>query len=69
LFRGRSVGAPLFGGKGAPTRVNFIYFKERFRLFVFNGKRRKGASLLFRPEGFSFVSEEEVSNDISFFVF
>jgi hypothetical protein len=44
-------------------------FLEKELLFEFNVKRRKGASLLFRQEGFSFVSEEEVSNDISFFVF
>jgi hypothetical protein len=53
-------------GKGAPTRVIFI--QERSLLFEFNAKRRKGAYLLIKKEGFSFVLKEEVSHDISFFI-
>ncbi|OGP94231.1 MAG: hypothetical protein A2157_14205 [Deltaproteobacteria bacterium RBG_16_47_11] len=65
MFHGRRVGAPLFEGKGAPTRD---HPEERSLLFQINVERRKGAYLLFKKEGFSFVMEE-VSNDISFFVF
>jgi hypothetical protein len=66
LFHGPRVGAPLFEGKGAPTRDHPI--KERSLLSQINVERRKGAYLLIMKEGFSFVTEE-VSNDISFFVF
>ncbi len=69
MFHGRSVGAPLFDEKGAPTEVNLTgSILKRYLLFELNEKRRKGAYLLFRKEGVSFVVEE-VSNDISFFVF
>jgi len=34
-----------------------------------NGKRRKGACLLFRKEGGFLILVEEVSDDISFFIF
>jgi hypothetical protein len=50
---------------GAPTRDHPV---ERSLLFQINVERRKGAYLLIRKEGFSFV-KEEVSDDISFFVF
>jgi hypothetical protein len=50
-----------------PTRVDFL--RGGILLFDHNVKRRKGAYLLIKKEGFSFISEEEVSNDISFFVF
>jgi hypothetical protein len=42
--------------------------EERSLLSNINVERRKGAYLLIMKEGFSFV-REEVSNDISFFVF
>jgi hypothetical protein len=57
---------PLFEGKGAPTRDHLT--EERSLLSQLNVERRKGACLLVMKEGFSFVTEE-VSNDISFFVF
>jgi hypothetical protein len=66
LFHGQRVGAPLFEGKGAPTRDHSI--EERSLLSQFNVERRKGACLLIMKESFSFV-REGVSNDISFFVF
>ena len=62
-----ALAPPLYDGKGAPTRVNFI--KERSLLFEYNAKGKKGAYLLIRKEGFCFVLKEEVSDDISFFVF
>jgi hypothetical protein len=65
LFHGQCVGAPLFEGKGAPTRD---HPGERSLLSNINVEKRKGAYLLIMKEGFSFV-REEVSNDISFFVF
>ena len=61
-----ALAPPLFEGKGAPTRDHPI--EERSLLSQINVERRKGAYLLFKKEGFSFVMEE-VSNDISFFVF
>jgi len=67
LFDGGSVGAPRSLGKGAPTGVNLN--SERSLLSDLNAKRREGAYLLNRKEGFSFVLKEEVSDDISFFVF
>jgi len=66
LFHGQRVGAPLFEGKGAPTRDHPV--EERRLLSQLNVERRKGACLLIMKEGFSLV-REEVSNDISFFVF
>jgi len=57
---------PLFEGKGAPARDHPI--EERSLLFQPNVERRKGAYLLIKEEGFSFVMEG-VSDDISFFVF
>jgi hypothetical protein len=66
LFHGQRVGAPLVEGKGAPTRDHPI--EERSLLSQINVERRKGACLLIMMEGFSFV-REEVSNDISSFVF
>jgi hypothetical protein len=62
----KALAPPLMDGKGAPTRVIFI--QERSLLFEFNAKRRKGAYLLIKKEGFSFVLKEEVSHDISFFI-
>jgi hypothetical protein len=47
--------------------VNFI--SERGLVSECNAKGKKGAYLLIRKEGFSFVLKEEVSDDISFFVF
>jgi hypothetical protein len=58
--------APPLQGKGAPTRDHPI--EERSLLSQLNVERRKGAYLLITEEGFSFVAEE-VSDDISFFVF
>ena len=58
--------APLFEEKGAPTRDHRV--EERSLLSQLNVERRKGACLLITKEGFSFV-REEVSDDISFFVF
>jgi hypothetical protein len=67
LFHGQRVGAPpLVEGKGAPTKDHPS--KERSLSSQLNVERRKGACLLIMKEGFSFVAEE-VSNDISFFVF
>ena len=56
--------------KGAPTGVYLTL--ERSLLFESNVKRKKGAYLLIRKKGFSFILGEvsgEVSNDISLFVF
>jgi hypothetical protein len=58
--------APLFEEKGAPTEDHPV--EERSLLSQLNVERRKGACLLIMRGGFSFV-REEVSNDISFFVF
>jgi len=52
---------------GAPTRDHPVEI-ERSLLSQINVERRKGACLLITKEGFSFVTEE-VSDDISFFVF
>jgi hypothetical protein len=65
LFHGPCVGAPL-EEKGAPTRDHPV--EERSLLSQFSVERRKGAYPLIMKGGFSFV-REEVSNDISFFVF
>ena len=43
--------------------------KERLRLFAVNENKRKGACLLSRTEGDSFVLQEEVSIVISPFLF
>jgi hypothetical protein len=53
-------------GKGAPTRDHPV--EERSLLSQLSVERKKGACLLITKEGFSFVTEE-VSGDISFFVF
>jgi hypothetical protein len=58
--------APPLSGKGAPTRDHPI--EERSLLSQLNVDRKKGAYLLIKKEGFSFVVEG-VSDDISFFVF
>jgi hypothetical protein len=54
--------------EGAPTKVGLLY-KERSILFDVTTNRKKGAYQLFRKESVFLVSSEEVSNDISFFVF
>jgi hypothetical protein len=56
---------PCLKERGAPTRDHLV---ERSLLSQINVERRKGACLLITKEGFSFVTEE-VSDDISFFVF
>jgi len=61
-----ALAPPLFEGKGAPTRDHPV--EERSLLSQINVERRKGACLLIMEEGFSLVTEE-VSDDISFFVF
>jgi hypothetical protein len=54
--------------EGAPTKVCSL-FKERSTLFDVTTNRKKGAYQQFRKESVFLVSSEEVSNDISFFVF
>jgi hypothetical protein len=54
--------------EGAPTKVRSL-FKERLTLFDVTTNRKKGAYRLFRKESVFLVSSEEVSDDISFFLF
>jgi hypothetical protein len=55
-------------GEGALTKVRSL-FKERLTLFDVTTNRKKGAYRLFRKESVFLVSSEEVSDDISFFLF
>jgi hypothetical protein len=54
--------------EGGANKSEF-YLRERSLLYECSAKGKKGAYLLIRKEGFSFVLKEEVSDDISFFVF
>jgi hypothetical protein len=54
--------------EGAPTKVCTL-IEERPTLFDVITDRKKGAYRRFRKESVFLVSSEEVSDDISFFVF
>ena len=60
--------APPLAWRGAPTKV-CSPFKERSILFDVTVNRKKGAYRPFRKKGVFLVSSEEVSDDISFFLF
>jgi hypothetical protein len=62
-----ALAPPTLLERGRQQELNLIL--ERSLLSDLNAKRREGAYLLNRKEGVSFVSKEEVSDDISFFVF
>jgi hypothetical protein len=67
VFDGPGVGAPLFKRKGAPTKVNFIQEESVIRV---QRKKKKRCISANQEEGFFlFVLMEEVSKDISFFIF